>query len=189
MPLAPPPRGFADCRRPGSHHILPLLREITEPSVRLSAAAFIATLVLAVCGPLYAGPDRQLLPSTAHAQSKPRTSQGQPAQKNLAEQVRSAVDTLIARLRGRTLGMGRPFRQNRLSSHRCGLCRRPGKSKRNVGGQNVAIKGTTPGIQIGTGCAIASSPSRYVLPRNVKVGRSGSLTAPVRGTAATSACA
>jgi hypothetical protein len=97
-----------------SHHTLPLPREIRElrlaahidggmtMSVRSSVAAFVATLVLAVCGPLHTGPDGQLLPSTAHAQSKPRTSQGQPAQKSPAEQLRSQVDTLIARLRGRT---------------------------------------------------------------------------------------
>src|SRR5262245_62345541 len=88
-----------------SQHALPLLREIRElrlaahidggmtMSVRSSVAAFVATLALAICGPLHTGPDGQLL-STAHAQSKPRTSQGQPAQKNPAEQLRSQVDTL-----------------------------------------------------------------------------------------------
>src|SRR5262249_62277367 len=98
-----------------SHHALPLLREIRKlrlaahidggmtMSVRSSAAAFVATLALAVCGPLYTGPDGQLLPSTAHAQSKPRTSQSQPAQKSPAEQLRSQVETLINRLRGRTM--------------------------------------------------------------------------------------
>src|SRR5262245_59731463 len=75
-------------------------------SVRSSAASFVATLVLAVCGPLYTGPDGQLLPSIAHAQSKPRTSQGQPAQKSPAEQLRSQVETLINRLRGRTMPDG-----------------------------------------------------------------------------------
>src|SRR5215510_9109610 len=57
-------------------------------SVR-SSAAFVATLALAVCGPLYTGPEGQLLLPTAHAQSKPRTSQGQ--QKNPAEKLRSQV--------------------------------------------------------------------------------------------------
>jgi HlyD family secretion protein len=75
-------------------------------SVRSSAAAFAATLALAVCGSLHTGPDGQLLPSTAHAQSKPRTSQGQPAQKSPTEQLRSQVETLIARLRGRDMPDG-----------------------------------------------------------------------------------
>src|SRR5260370_22568844 len=75
-------------------------------SVRSSAAAFAATLALAVCGPLYTGSDGQLLPSTAHAQSKPRTSQGQPAQKRPTEQLRSQVATLINRLRGRDMPEG-----------------------------------------------------------------------------------
>src|SRR5215472_9809708 len=75
-------------------------------SVRLSAAAFVATLALAVCGRLYTVPDGQLLPSTAHAQSKPRTSQGQPAQKSPTEQLRSQVETLINRLRGRDMPKG-----------------------------------------------------------------------------------
>src|SRR5258706_6554004 len=75
-------------------------------SVRSSAAAFAATLALAVCGPLYTGSDGQLLPSTAHAQSKPRTSQGQPAQKSPADQLRSQVETLINRLRGRDMPAG-----------------------------------------------------------------------------------
>src|SRR5215475_11861243 len=99
-----------------SHHTLPLLREIRElrlaahidggmtMSVRSSAAAFVATLALAICGPLYTGPDGQLLLPTAHAQSKPRTSQGQPAQK--ADQLRSQVETLINRLRGRDMPEG-----------------------------------------------------------------------------------
>src|SRR5262249_9041971 len=55
------------------HHTLPLLREIRElrlaahidggmtMSVRSSAAAFVAALALAVGGPLYTGPDGQLL--------------------------------------------------------------------------------------------------------------------------------
>src|SRR5262249_13909082 len=100
------------------HHSVQLLREIRElrlaahidgempMSVRSSAAVFVATLALAICGPLYTGPDGQLLPSTAHAQSKPRTSQGQPAQKNPAEQLRSQVETLINRLRGRDMPDG-----------------------------------------------------------------------------------
>src|SRR5260370_1004528 len=75
-------------------------------SVRSSAAPFAATLALAVCGPLYTGSDGQLLPSTAHAQSKPRTSQGQPAQKSPADQLRSQVETLINRLRGRDMPAG-----------------------------------------------------------------------------------
>jgi len=68
-----------------SHHTPPLLRENTElglaaridggmtMSIRSSTAAFVATLVLAFCGPLHAGPEGQLLLSTAHAQSKVRT--------------------------------------------------------------------------------------------------------------------
>jgi|SRR5215470_1378926 len=75
-------------------------------SVRSSAAAFVATLVFAVCGPLHTGSDGQLLPSTAHAQSKSRTSQGQPAQKSPADQLRSRVETLINRLRGRDMPEG-----------------------------------------------------------------------------------
>ena len=75
-------------------------------SVRSSAAAFVASLALAICGPLYTGPEGQLLLPTAHAQSKPRTSQGQPAQKNPAEQLRSQVETLINRLRGRDMPEG-----------------------------------------------------------------------------------
>jgi hypothetical protein len=83
-----------------SHHTLPLLRESTElrlaaridggmtMSVRLSAAAFVATVVLAVCSPLYICPQGQLLPSTAHAESKLRTAQAQPAQKSPAAQAR-----------------------------------------------------------------------------------------------------
>ena len=63
-------------------------------SVRSSAAAFVATLALAVCGPLYTAPEGQLLPSTAHAQA-------QRAQKNPADQLRSQVETLINRLRMR----------------------------------------------------------------------------------------
>ena len=73
-------------------------------SVRSSAAAFVATLALAICGPLYTGPDGQLLPSTAHAQSKPRSSQ--PAQNSPTEQLRSRVETLINRLRGRDMPEG-----------------------------------------------------------------------------------
>src|SRR5262252_8474850 len=99
-----------------SHHALPLPREIKElrlaahidggmtMSVRSSAAAFVATLALAICGPLYTGPEGQLLLPTAHAQSKPRTSQGQ--QKNPAEKLRSQVETLINRLRGRDMPEG-----------------------------------------------------------------------------------
>ena len=75
-------------------------------SVRSSAAAFVATLALAVCGPLYTGSGGQLLPSAAHAQSKPRTAQGQPAQKSPADQLRSQVETLINRLRGRDMPEG-----------------------------------------------------------------------------------
>src|SRR5262249_22125939 len=89
-------------------------------SVRSSAAAFVATLALAICGPLYAGPEGQLLLPTAHAQSKPRASQGQPAhpqstqgvsrrqpaQKTPADQLRSQVETLINRLRGRDMPDG-----------------------------------------------------------------------------------
>src|SRR5262249_4682603 len=75
-------------------------------SVRSSAAAFVATLFFAVCGPPHAGPDGHLLPSTAHAQTKPRTSQGRPAKKTPAEQLRSQVETLINRLRGRTMPDG-----------------------------------------------------------------------------------
>src|SRR5215471_13332210 len=75
-------------------------------SVRSSAAAFVAILALAVCGPLYTGPEGQLLLPTAHAQSKPRTSQGQPAQKNPAEQLLSEVESLINRLRGRDMPEG-----------------------------------------------------------------------------------
>jgi HlyD family secretion protein len=86
-------------------------------STRLSAAAFVATLVLAVCGPLYICPQGQLLPSTAHAESKMRTAQTQPAQKSPAaqaqskrqdpiERARTAVETLIARLRGRDMPEG-----------------------------------------------------------------------------------
>jgi multidrug efflux pump subunit AcrA (membrane-fusion protein) len=75
-------------------------------SVRPSAAAFVATLALAVCGPLYTGSHGQLFPSAAHAQSKPRTSQGQPAQKSPTEQLRSQVETLINRLRGRDMPEG-----------------------------------------------------------------------------------
>src|SRR5262245_27390386 len=74
-------------------------------SVRSSAAAFVAILALAICGPLYTGPEGHLLP-TAHAQSKPRTSQGQPAQKSPTEQLRSQVETLINRLRGRDMPDG-----------------------------------------------------------------------------------
>src|SRR5262245_49088052 len=66
-------------------------------SVRSSAAAFIATLALAVCGQLVTGPEGQLLVSTAHAQSK---------QKNPTEQLRSQVETLINRLRGRDMPEG-----------------------------------------------------------------------------------
>ena len=68
-------------------------------SVRSSAAAFIATLALAVCGPLYTGPEDQLLVSTAHAQSK---------QKSPTEQLRSQVETLINRLRGRPSALASP---------------------------------------------------------------------------------
>ena len=86
-------------------------------SVRLSAAAFVATLALAVCGPLYICPEGQLLLSTAHAESKLRTAQAQPAQKSPAvqaqskqrdpiERARTAVETLIARLRGRDMPEG-----------------------------------------------------------------------------------
>src|SRR5262245_65764086 len=75
-------------------------------SVRSSAAAFVATLALAICGPLYTGPEGQLLLPTAHAQSKPRTSQAQPAQKNPAEQLRSQVETLLNRLRRRDVPEG-----------------------------------------------------------------------------------
>src|SRR5262245_24359266 len=101
-----------------SHHALPLPREIKElrlaahidggmtMSVRSSAAAFVAALALGICGPLDTGPDGELLLSTAHAQSKPRTAQAQRAQKSPAEQLRSQVDTLIARLRGRTMPDG-----------------------------------------------------------------------------------
>src|SRR5215469_14349957 len=101
-----------------SHHALPLPREIKElrlaahidggmtMSVRSSVAAFVATLAFAICGPLDTGPDGQLLPSTAHAQSKSRTSQGQPAQKSPADQLRTAVETLINRLRGRDMPEG-----------------------------------------------------------------------------------
>src|SRR4029450_8711958 len=104
-----------------SHHTLPLVRESTElrlaapidggmtMSTRLSAAAFWATLALAVCGPLYICPQGQLLPSTAHAESKMRTAQTQPAQKSPAaqaqskrqdpiERARTAVETRVARL-------------------------------------------------------------------------------------------
>jgi HlyD family secretion protein len=63
-------------------------------------------LALAVCSPLYTGSDGQLLSSAAHAQSKPRTSQGQPAQKSPADQLRSQVETLINRLRGRDMPEG-----------------------------------------------------------------------------------
>ena len=75
-------------------------------SVRPSAAAFVATLALAVCGPLYTGPEGQLLLSTAHAQSKLLTAQAQRAQKNPADQLRSQVETLINRLRGRDMPEG-----------------------------------------------------------------------------------
>src|SRR5262245_28180120 len=75
-------------------------------SVRSSAAAFVATLALAVCGPLHTGPDGRFLPSTAHAQSKPGTAQAQRAQKNPADQLRSQVETLINRLRGRDMPEG-----------------------------------------------------------------------------------
>jgi len=86
-------------------------------SVRLSAAAFVATLALAVCGPLYICPEGQLLLSTAHAEWNLRTAQAQPAQKSPAvqaqskqrdpiERARTAVETLIARLRGRDMPEG-----------------------------------------------------------------------------------
>jgi HlyD family secretion protein len=75
-------------------------------SVRLSAAAFVATLALAVCGPLYICPQGQLLLSTAHAESKLRTAQAQRTQKSPADQLRSQVETLIARLRGRDMPEG-----------------------------------------------------------------------------------
>src|SRR5712691_6165503 len=72
-------------------------------SVRSSAAAFVATLALAVCGPLDTGLEGQLPPSTAHAQSELRTAQAQRAQKSPADQLRSQVETLINRLRGRDM--------------------------------------------------------------------------------------
>src|SRR5262249_9040551 len=75
-------------------------------SVRSSAAAFVATLVFGVCGPLYTGPDGELLLSTAHAQSKPKTAQAQRAQRSPTDQLRSQVETLINRLRGRTMPDG-----------------------------------------------------------------------------------
>src|SRR5262245_16455797 len=75
-------------------------------SVRSSVAASVATLVLAVCGPLYTGPEGQLLSSTAHAESKLRTAQARPAQKNPADQLRSQVETLINSLRGRDMPQG-----------------------------------------------------------------------------------
>src|SRR5262249_62409200 len=101
-----------------SHHTLPLRRKIRElrvaahidggmtMSVRSSVAASVATLVLAVCGPLYTGPEGQLLSSTALAESKLRTAQARPAQKNPADQLRSQVETLINRLRGRDMPQG-----------------------------------------------------------------------------------
>src|SRR5262245_65366322 len=97
------------------HHTLPLLREIPKlrltaridggmtMSVRSSAAAFVATLVLAVCGPLYTGAEGQLLLSNAYAQSKLRTAQAQRTQKSPADQLRSQVENLINRLRGRDM--------------------------------------------------------------------------------------
>src|SRR5262245_38299851 len=75
-------------------------------SVRLSAAAFGATVVLAVCGPLYAGAKGKFLLSTAHVESKLRTAQARPAQKKPADQLRSQVETLINRLRGRDMPQG-----------------------------------------------------------------------------------
>ncbi len=75
-------------------------------SVRLSAAAFVATLALAVCGPLYTGAEGQLLLSNAYAQSKLRTAQAQRTQKSPADQLRSQVETLINRLRGRDMPEG-----------------------------------------------------------------------------------
>jgi hypothetical protein len=63
-------------------------------------------LVFAVCGPLYTAPDGPLLLSTAHAQSKLRTAQAQRAQKSPTEQLRSQVETLINRLRGRDMPEG-----------------------------------------------------------------------------------
>src|SRR5262249_4992353 len=75
-------------------------------SVRSSVAAFVATLALAICGPLYTGPEGQRLLPTAHAQSKPRPSQGQPDQKGPTDQLRSQVETLINRLRGRDMPEG-----------------------------------------------------------------------------------
>src|SRR5262245_29939270 len=92
-----------------SHHTLPLLREIAglrlaaridggmTMSVRSSAAAFVATLVFAVCGPLETGLEGQLLPSPAQAQR---------AQKSPADQLRSQVETLINRLPGRDMPEG-----------------------------------------------------------------------------------
>src|SRR5215468_6352747 len=75
-------------------------------SVRSSAAVLVATLVLAVCGSLYADPGGQLLPSTAHARSNLKAAQAQPAQKSPTEQLRSQVETLINRLRGRDMPEG-----------------------------------------------------------------------------------
>src|SRR5258707_14192214 len=66
-------------------------------SVRSSAAAFVAILALTVCGPRCTGPEGQVLVSTAHAQSK---------QKSPADQLRSQVETLINRLRGRDMPEG-----------------------------------------------------------------------------------
>src|SRR6516164_8461601 len=68
-------------------------------SVRSSAAAFVASLAPAVCGPLYTAPGGQLPPSTAQPQA-------QRAQKNPADQLRSQVETLINRLRGRDMPEG-----------------------------------------------------------------------------------
>jgi HlyD family secretion protein len=56
--------------------------------------------------PTYICPQGQLLLSTALAESKLRTAQAQPAQKSPAAQARSAVESLIARLRGRTMPDG-----------------------------------------------------------------------------------
>jgi multidrug efflux pump subunit AcrA (membrane-fusion protein) len=68
--------------------------------------AFVATLALAVCGPLYTGAEGQLLLSNAYAQSKLRTAQAQRTQKSPADQLRSQVETLINRLRGRDMPEG-----------------------------------------------------------------------------------
>src|SRR5260370_23220047 len=126
-------------------------------SVRSSAAAFVATLALTVCGPLCTGPEGQLLVSTAHAQSK---------QKSPADQLRSQVETLINRLRGRDMPEGIVKSNGRIEATQVDVAAKYGGPLATLtadeGNEGTAGQRVAPISSPETGAPVRAAPAQVV---------------------------